>query len=380
MKITCSQHDFNSNLSLVSRIVPSRPTHPILGNVLLNADVDKQKVTLTSFDLSISISTQFPAEVVTGGSITLPAKLLNDIIARLPEGEITLFYEPSTLEDNPLFTITSVSGRFQIRAMNAQEYPELPVVTGQTLHLPPETLLQGFKSTAFAASPDDSKQVLTGIHLHKTADSLEFATTDGHRLAVGRQELDQITIEEELAMTIPVRAFRELERILLSNSQPSETVAFCFDDTQVAFEFKSQRLTSRKLDGTYPAYNKLIPAEFSRQVSLDRKGLLKALERMAVLADQSSNLVKFTIDNQGSKISLEVEAPDLGNAKESLPAVITGDDLDIGFNVKYLIDGLKAFTCNDVIVKLNEANQPVIFQPVDGHIVTYLVMPVQLKN
>jgi DNA polymerase-3 subunit beta len=379
MKIICSQNDFNSNLSLVSRIVPSRPTHPILGNVLLNADVDKQKVTLTSFDLSISISTQFPAEVITGGKITLPAKLLNEIIARLPEGEVTMFYEPSTLEDNPLFTITSVSGRFQIRAMNAQEYPELPVVTGETLHLPSETLLQGFKSTAFAASPDDSKQVLTGLHLHKTADNLEFATTDGHRLAVGIQELDSIITEDELAMTIPVRAFRELERIL-GNSQPSETVAFSFDDTQVAFEFKTQRLTSRKLDGVYPAYAKLIPAEFSRQVSMDRKGLLKALERMAILADQSSNLVKFSIDNQGNKVSLEVEAPDLGNAKESLPAEITGDDLDIGFNVKYLIDGLKAFTCNDVIVKLNQANQPVIFQPVDGNIVTYLVMPVQLKN
>ncbi|TVQ47881.1 MAG: DNA polymerase III subunit beta [Gloeocapsa sp. DLM2.Bin57] len=379
MQIICSQNDFNSNLSLVSRIVPNRPTHPILGNVLLNADVAQQKVTLTSFDLSISISTQFPAEVVTGGKITLPAKLLNEIVSRLPEGEVTMFYEPNTLEDNPLFTITSVSGRFQIRALSAEEYPELPIVIGETLHLPAETLLQGFKTTAFAASLDDSKQVLAGLHLHKTPENLEFATTDGHRLAVGIQQLDSISTEEELAMTIPVRAFRELERIL-GNPQTEETVAFSFDDTQVAFEFKSQRLTSRKLDGVYPAYHKLIPAEFSRQVTMDKKGLLKALERMAILADQSSNLVKFSIDNQGNRVFLEVEAADLGNAKETLPAEITGDDLDIGFNVKYLIDGLKAFNCNDVLVQLNAANQPVIFQPVDGSIVTYLVMPVQLKN
>jgi len=379
MKIICSQNDFNNNLSLVSRIVPTRPTHPILGNVLFIADQQKQQLTLTSFDLSLGISTQFPSEVVTGGKIALPAKLLNDIITRLPEGEITMFYEPSDLDDNPLFTITSVSGRFQIRAMNAEEYPDLPVVTGETLHLPVETLLQGFKSAAFAASPDDTKQILTGLHLHKTLDNLEFAATDGHRLAVGIQELDNITTEQELAMTIPVRAFRELER-MLSTAQPDETVAFSFDDTQVAFEFHTQRLTSRKLDGTYPAYHKLIPAEFSRQVTMERKRLLKALELMAILADQSSNLVKFSIDNAGDSVSLEVEAPDLGNAKESLPAQITGDDLAIGFNVKYLIDGLKAFNSNDIRLQLNTATQPVIFQPVGGNNVTYLVMPVQLKN
>lgn len=379
MKIICSQNDFNNNLSLVSRIVPTRPTHPILGNVLFIADQQKQQLTLTSFDLSLGISTQFPSEVVTGGKIALPAKLLNDIITRLPEGEITMFYEPSDLDDNPLFTITSVSGRFQIRAMNAEEYPDLPIVTGETLHLPVETLLQGFKSAAFAASPDDTKQILTGLHLHKTSDNLEFAATDGHRLAVGIQELDNITTEQELAMTIPVRAFRELER-MLSTAQPDETVAFSFDDTQVAFEFHAQRLTSRKLDGTYPAYHKLIPAEFSRQVTMERKRLLKALELMAILADQSSNLVKFSIDNARNSVSLEVEAPDLGNAKESLPAQITGDDLAIGFNVKYLIDGLKAFNSNDIRLQLNAANQPVIFQPVGGNNVTYLVMPVQLKN
>lgn len=378
MEIICSQDDFNSNLALVSRIVPSRPTHPILANVLLVADVQKQQVTLTSFDLSMGISTQFPAEVVAGGKITLPAKLLSEIIARLPDGEITMFYEPDDLEDHPLFTFTSASGRFQIRAMSAEEYPELPVVEGETIHLPVETLLQGFKSSAFAASPDETKQVLTGLHLQNDATSLEFAATDGHRLAVCVQELEAIP-ETELAMTIPVRAFRELER-MLNNAQSDQSIELYFDDTQVAFEFSTQRLTSRKLDGTYPAYRKLIPEEFSRQVTVDRKRLLKGLELMAVLADQRSNLVKFSIDTQQAIVVLEVEAPDLGNAKESLPAQIIGDDLDIGFNVKYLIDGLKAFNCTDIQIQLNAANQPVIFNPLGGDKITYLVMPVQLRD
>ncbi|ELR99660.1 DNA polymerase III subunit beta [Gloeocapsa sp. PCC 73106] len=377
MKIICSKNEFNSNLGLVSRIVPSRPTHPILANVLLIADEKKQQLTLTSFDLSMSISTHFPAEISHEGKITLPAKLLTDIVSRLPEGEIMMFYEPDDLEDNPLFTITSASGRFQIRSMGAEEYPELPVVEGENLNLPVSTLMQGFKSAAFAASPDETKQVLTGLHLQKTSTNLEFAATDGHRLAVGVQELD--SFETEFSMTIPVRAFRELER-LLNNAQPDENVELYLEETQVAFEFSSFRLTSRKLEGTYPAYHKLIPEKFSRQVTVDRKLLLRGLELMAVLADQRSNLVKFTIDTKEAKVILQVEAPDLGNAKESLPAEITGDHLDIGFNVKYLIDGLKAFNCTDIQIQLNEANQPVIFSPLGGNKITYLVMPVQLRD
>lgn len=385
MKIICSQNEFNSNLSLVSRIVPSRPTHPILGNVLLVADEEKQKVILTSFDLSLGVSTQFPAEIPTGGKITLPAKLLSDIISRLPEGEITMFYQPDEVEENPLFTITSASGRFQIRGMSAEEYPELPVVEGESLVLPGETLLQGFKSTSFAASPDDTKQVLTGLHLHKTLDKLEFAATDGHRLAVGIQEFNkEDSVSESVdgdsfAMTIPVRAFREIER-MFNNAEPDASIQVYFDETQVAFELSNQRLTSRKLDGTYPNYYKLIPEEFSRQVTVNKKRLLKSLELMAVLADQRSNLVKFTINTDQAELYLEVEEADLGNAKESLPAEIIGDDLEIGFNVKYLIEGLRAFNCSEIKIQLNEANQPVIFNPLDGNQVTYLVMPVQLRG
>lgn len=383
MKIVCSQSEFNNNLAMVIRIVPSRPTHPILGNVLLVADAEQQKVTLTSFDLSIGISTYFPAEVPVGGKITLPAKLLNDIISKLPEGEITMFYEPDDLEDHPLFTLTSASGLFQIRGMEAEEYPELPVVEAQSLTLPAETLLKGFKETAFAASPDEAKQVLTGLHIHKTLENLEFAATDGHRLAVEIQEFnpeqDPPIAPGEFSMTIPVRAFRELERII-NNLTPEATVEVYFDDTQVAFELSQQKLTSRKLDGTYPNYHKLLPETFSRRVTVDRKRLLKGLELMAILADQRSNLVKFSLDKDQETVYLEVEAPDLGNAKESLPAQITGENLDIGFNVKYLIEGLKAFSCNEITIQLNEANQPVIFTPLGGNQVTYLVMPVQLRD
>ena len=389
MKFVCSQSDLNSNLSLVSRAVPSRPTHPILANVLVVADADKQRVSLTAFDLSLGIETNFSADVSEAGTITLPAKLLNDIVSRLPEGEITLVAE-ETEEENPLVALKSASGQFQVRAMSASEFPPLPKIEqGDAVQLPIGLLTEGLRGALFAASSDETKQVLTGVHLAGTQDSLEFAATDGHRLSVVETMLhpnpEEDETEQTIAMpdlegfkvTIPARALRELERII-GNRSESEAIALQVDDAQVVFELGQQRLTVRKLDGAYPAYQQLIPKQFTRTISLERKRLLGSLERVAVLADQKNNLVKCTFNSEAGQVSLSVDTQDLGSAKESMPAEVTGESGEIAFNVKYLMDGLKALPAKEIQMQLNEGNQPVIFSPLGGLKMTYLVMPVQI--
>ena len=372
MKFVCSQSDLNTNLSLVSRAVPSRPTHPVLGNVLLSADADKGQVSLTAFDLSLGICTSFGANVSEGGTITLPAKLLNDIVSRLPEGEITLLAE----DEEALATLTSASGRFLVRGLEAQEFPQLPVVDeGQVLNLPVSTLLEGLRGTLFAASADETKQVLTGVHL-TYQNSLELAATDGHRLAVVEPFLEA-DVQAGFDLTIPARALRELERMLAMPS--AEQIALRFDDTQVVFELGEQRLTSRKLEGAYPAYRQLIPRQFARTMTVERKRLLRSLELVAVLADQKNNIVRFNLDSAG-QLSLSVDARDVGSAKESLPAQMSGESVEIAFNVKYLMDGLKALPASDIQMQLNDGNQPVIFTPLGGLKMTYLVMPVQIRE
>lgn len=390
MKIICLQSDLSSNLSLVSRAVPSRPTHPVLGNVLCVADEKKGQVSLTAFDLSLGINTRFSAQVLEGGTITLPAKLLNDIVSKIPEGEITLSVDTSEGEDeNRLVTLTAAAGRFQIRGLSADEFPALPTIEdGESLSLPVSTLAQGFKGTLFAASSDETKQVLTGIHFSGKPDSLECAATDGHRLSVveaalvGKsededEETPEISNLEGFSATIPARALRELER-MIGSLKDSDTVAMQVDETSVIFELGNQRITSRKLDGAYPNYQQLIPANFSRNVILERKRLISCLELVSVLADQKNNLVKFTLDGDAGEVILSVEAQDLGNAKQSLPAEITGESGEIAFNIKYLMDGLKALPTTDIQMHLNEGNQPVIFNPLGGVKMTYLVMPVQI--
>jgi len=388
MKLVCTQSDLSTHLSLTSRAVPSRPTHPVLANVLLQADAETNQVSLTAFDLSLGIRTSFSAEVVQSGAIAVPAKLLNDIVSRLPEGEITLDDESSATDNLPdynglIVTLTPKSGRYQVRAMGGEEFPELPVIeNAQPMQFSATTLIEGLRGSLFATSADETKQVLTGVHLTVKQDTLEFAATDGHRLAVVEttNESPDANSEDGFEVTVPARALRELERMLAHSSESEEPVALYFDQGQVVFEFGNQRLTSRTLEGQYPAYHLLIPKQFQRELTLERKQLLSSLERIAVLADQKNNLVKVSLNGDAQEITLSVESQDVGSAMETIPAQISGEDIDIAFNIKYLMEGLKALPASEILMQMNTNLTPVIFTPLGGLKMTYLAMPVQLRN
>lgn len=381
MKLACTQSDLSTHLSLVSRAVPSRPAHPVLANVKLTADEATQRVSLTAFDLSLGIRTSFAAKIEAGGEITLPAKLLGDIVARLPDGEMVL--------DDDLgeatVTIKSASGKYQVRGMGAEEFPELPIIEeGDVAQLPAEALIEGLKGALFAASTDETKQVLTGVHVTIQAEGLEFAATDGHRLAVVQTSSEEgaATIlggEGTLDVTIPGKTLRELERMLAAH-QSTEAIALRSEPGQVVFEWADQRLTSRLLEGQYPNYRQLIPKQFARQVTVERRSLISALERIAVLADRKNNIVKISLDSAQQQITVSVDAQDVGSGQEAVPAQLTGEDLDIAFNVKYLLDGLKVLPSTEVQIQVNTATSPVVLVPIGAMKMTYLVMPVQIRS
>ncbi len=384
MRLVCPQNQLAANLALVGRAVASRPTHPILANIRLDADSASQSLGMTAFDLNLGIQVSFAAQVVEAGSITLPAKLLNDIVSRLPDEDITINVDA----DNTMVSIVCGSGRYQMHGLPVEEFPELPKIgeDGETTYLPVESMLSGLAATLFATSADETKRVLTGVHLTATADRLEFAATDGHRLSVvqtGFLDADEPpvtgdTVATNLEVTIPARALRELERML--NQQTEGAIAVKFDRANMIFQSANQILISRLLDGTYPNYRQLIPSQFERKVTLERKLFLSALERIAVLADQKNNIVKISIDSTGQEISLSVEAPDVAAGRESLPAQISGEDVEIAFNVKYLLDGLKALPSNEIQIQLNNPTSPAVLVPIGATKMTYLLMPVQIRN
>jgi len=382
MKLVCSQSELSASLQLVSRAVAGRPTHPVLANVLLTADAGTGRLSLTGFDLSLGIQTSLSASVETSGAITLPAKLFGEIVSRLSaDSPITL----SCPEGTEQVELTSLSGSYQMRGMPAEDFPDLPLVqSGTPIRLEADSLVKGLRATLFASSGDEAKQLLTGVHLRLDPEGLECAATDGHRLAVlrlahGATDSTGDTEGEPFAVTVPARSLRELERLLSGRHSDEPLSLFC-ERGQVVFLWADQVLTSRSLDGTYPNYRQLIPEGFNRRIGLDRRALVSALERVAVLADQHNNVVKLSADPVTGKVLIQADAQDVGSGSEAVAAEIEGEAIQIAFNVRYLLDGLKAMACDQVVLNCNAPTTPAILTPADGANFTYLVMPVQIRS
>ena len=388
MKLVCSQAELNTALQLVSRAVASRPTHPVLANVLLTADAGTDRLSLTGFDLSLGIQTALTASVESSGAITLPARLLGEIVSRLSsDSPITL----ATDEAGEQVELKSLSGSYQMRGMSADDFPELPLVeSGKAVKVNARALLTALRGTLFASSSDEAKQLLTGVHLHFDGKAMEAAATDGHRLAV-LSLADALAVEttvssemddegENFSVTLPSRSLREVERLIAGWRGDDQVSLFC-DKGQVVFLAADQVVTSRTLDGTYPNYRQLIPDGFARSFDVDRRAFIAALERIAVLADQHNNVVKVSGDNTSELLEISADAQDVGSGSESLSAEFTGDTVQIAFNVRYVLDGLKVMDSDRIVLRCNAPTTPAIISPKDDDIgFTYLVMPVQIRS
>ena len=388
MKLVCSQSELNAALQLVSRAVASRPTHPVLANVLLTADAGTDRLSLTGFDLNLGIQTSLAASVETSGAVTLPARLFVEIVSRLSsDSPITL----STDESGEQVELTSLSGSYQMRGMPADDFPDLPLVeNGTALKLDPAALVKALRSTLFASSSDEAKQLLTGVHLRFDRTSLEAASTDGHRLAVlsvnnalhaPLEVADQDASDDAaLAVTLPARSLREVERLMAGWKGTDAVSLFC-ERGQVVVLAADQMVTSRTLEGTYPNYRQLIPESFTRTLQLDRRAFVASLERIAVLADQHNNVVRIGSDPAKGLVQISADAQDVGSGSESLPADIDGEPVQIAFNVRYVLDGLKAMDADRIRLQCNAPTTPAILSPADdGSGLTYLVMPVQIRT
>ena len=385
MEIICNQNKLNNAIQLVSKAVATRPTHPILANILLTADEGTNKISLTGFDLNLGIQTSFDGTVKNSGAITIPSKLLSEIVNKLPnETPVSLGVD----DDSDNILIKSDRGSFNLKGISSDDYPSLPFVeSGTSLNIEPNSFLKSLKSTIFASSNDDSKQLLTGVNFTFKQNYLESASTDGHRLAValiGNKEnienKDKLSSHEgDLSVTIPARSLREIEKLVTLKSSENSIKLF-YDKGQVVLISSNQIITTRTLEGSYPNYSQLIPDTFSKILSFNTKKLVDALERIAVVADQQSSVVKFKLDNN-DLASISADAQDIGNANELIPVSYSGENFDIAFNVRYLLEGLKIIACENVILKCNLATTPAVFVPEDNlNSFTYLVMPVQVRS
>ena len=387
MEIACQQSELNIAIQLVNKAVASRPTHPILSNILFTADEVTNKISLTGFDLNLGIQTSFDANVDKSGAITIPSKILAEIVAKLPnDSPVILKVE----EDSENILLKSDRGSFNLKGIASDDYPKLPFVeSGTSLDINPSVFLQALKLTMFSSSNDESKQLLTGVNFKFKNQSLESAATDGHRLAVvlnsevGDSSKPEIidnlnNVDDYLSVTIPTRSLREIEK-LVNTKIKEDSIKLFYDKGQVVFISSNQIITTRTLEGSYPNYSQLIPDSFSKNFKFERNSLINSLERIAVLADQQSSVVKINI-NDDKFASISADAQDIGNAKELLPVSFHGEQIDIAFNVRYLLEGLRVISSETILLKCNLPTTPAVLVPDDDSSFTYLVMPVQVRS
>ena len=386
MEIFCNQNEFNYAIQLVSKAVASRPTHPILANLLLTADQGTNKISLTGFDLNLGIQTSFDATVKKSGSITIPSKLLSEIVNKLPnETPVSLYVD----ENSDNISIKSDRGSFNLKGISSEDYPKLPFVeSGTSLSIDPSSFLKALKLTIFASSSDDSKQLLTGVNFTFNMKYLESAATDGHRLAVvlvdNKDNFDEKEDnfdekEDNLSVTIPTKSLREIEK-LVSLSISENSIKLFYDKGQLVFISSNQIITTRTLEGSYPNYSQLIPDTFSKLFTFNTKRIIESLERIAVLADQQNSVVKIKLGEK-DLAAISADAQDIGSANELVPVSYDFDEFDIAFNVRYLLEGLKVISSQNVIFKCNLPTTPAVLVPDDNiNSFTYLVMPVQVRS
>ena len=410
IKLVCTQDNLANHLELVSKAVPAKPTHPVLGNVLLVACKKTQRVQLTVFDMRLAIQTSFEANVQSPGDMTIPVGLLSDIVGKFSPGDITLVSREAlnregedsedsgnsatlseAVSNSPVATLIAACGRYQVRGISSEEFPAIPEVkTAQTICIPAETLKEGLKGSLFATATDEGKHILTGVYFKICQDSLEFAATDGHRLVVlntsiqGFSKKKQAEIAQPLELTVPAKSLAELERILSSrtSADPVE-LSYSTLDALVEFRWGAQRLVTRCLEGAYPAYHEFLQQDFQHQVTLEKAPFIKAIERIAVLADKKEKTLSIRINSETQQVSLSLFR-EFGNGLEQMAAHVNSDgNWSISFNIKYLLEGAKAIASSQLQMHLTQRDGPAILVPAGNRSkpnilmdAKYLLMPI----
>lgn len=398
MKLLCSAKQLSDALATVMGAIPTKPNHPILANVLLKAS--GKTVEVKAFDLSLGITARLEATVEQEGAFTLPAKHLFTIVSSLKsEEELSFAIELDKQEA----TLTSAGKRYKFRGMPASDFPELPTIepsTGQFVTLNASILSRGLKGTLFATANDETKQVLTGVRLTVEGESVEFAATNSKVLAVVKDAVNtngdkpefnsdnkrkgkrksSVSPSSNLAITVPGYALKELQKLLGNPTESKDDfqVRLHFNDSQIVFTGSNFSLVCRALAGKYPDYSQLIPSDWRRELHASKQQLLAAVSRLATF--DKHKIIRLVINHADQVLSLYVEGKDIGSGSESIPALINGDDLQIGFDADVLIPAIKAISTSELLLKFNRSNAPATINAVASPLstATVLVMPVEL--
>ena len=373
MKITVERGAFLKALSHVQSVVERRNTIPILSNVMIEAA--KGSLKLTATDLDIEIVESLSADVLRNGAATAPAHMLYDIVRKLPEGA-QVQAELLTAEGGRL-AVSSGSVRFELACLPKEDFPQMAAgALPHKFRLASEDLKRLIDKTRFAISTEETRFYLNGIYLHATKDGkarmMRAVATDGHRLARFELELPD-GASEMPGIIVPRKTVTELRRLL---DDTDEAIDVSLSDTKIQFVSGSVELTSKLIDGTFPDYQRVIPTNNDKVLSLEAKEFSQSVDRVSTISADKTRAVKLNI--AADKVTLSVVNPDSGTATEELGASYSATPIEIGFNARYLLDITSQLEGKDVRFLLHDAGSPTLIEDTEDSRTLYVLMPMRV--
>lgn len=363
MKLKFERTAILDALQTVQGIVTARTTLPILSNALIHAD--KKNISITTTDIEVSVRCGIGGTVLKAGATTVPVRKLSSIMKELAADEVEM-----DVDEKNVATIQSGSSLFKIIGLGSDEFPALPVFdTKLGYMLDQGALKQMLKNVAYGASTDETRYVLNGVFMSFKGDKLTMVATDGRRLALVEEEVE-FPKEAEVDLIIPTKVVTELVHSLGDEGQ----VKIYTSGNQVAFEFRDILIVSKLIEGTYPNFRQVIPAQSEERVVLERELLLTALRRAALLASDKSNSVRLEF----SKNTLKITAitPEVGEAHETAAIKYDGKDIAVAFNPEYLMDPLRQLTTDEVYLEITDELSPGVLKCEIPFL--YVLMPMRI--
>lgn len=365
MKFICAQEDLSRYLQIVVRAIATKSTLPILTGILLETKENNLRCVAT--DLEIAVEVKIPnVQIQKPGTIVLPGKTFVEIVRHLPQVPIEIEMD----EKSKTVSIVSKHSSYQLPVLPVEEFPNLPDLKNvEKLEINSENLKEAIRQTIYATLADDPRPFLSSILWESTLDNLKLVATDVNRLAV-----KDIPVKKGVQKTalVPVRALREISNIFGSN--PEENLDIYIGEKLIYITGAGVTFSSRLVEAQFPRYEQVIPKEFQGNILINRNMLIEALERTALV----SNSIRLSVSNKG--VIITAKEPDKGKSYEEIPVDFSGQEIEIGFNVRFLLDFLKVVDAEDILFKYIQEQKPALMQINGKDEYIYIVMPLKLSS
>lgn len=363
MIVSCDKEKLNGLVQTSLRGVSSRVTMPILSGLLITAEGDR--LVICSTDLEMSIRASMEAKVSEPGSTVVSGRLLGDIVKSLPKGEVTV------RTGEKFLTVETAAGEYHIREMMPEDFPQVPAWEGEAvLRLSGAQFFTAVQQTVKASSSDEKRPVLTGTLIEKSGeDKLKLVSTDSYRLAWKEMETTGQTAGWEDCI-IPTKTLSEVSRMA---GAVEDEIEIRMQDKQVMFRIGEMTVSSRLIEGQFPNYKQLVPRGEKTTVKVDKNELAAVVKRALIFGHN------MRLGIYGDHLSVTTETPEVGESKEEVPAEVTGEEVEIGFNGNYLLDGATAVESERVEIKLDDPQKPALIRDEGSEQYSYIIMPVRLR-